>query len=219
MIDKPSSQETHTIFRLFVLSVLIMMAISAYRPYHQILWFAHSISIMIGLPILIATHKKFPLTTLTYLLIGLYAMIMLIGAHYTYEQEPLFSYLQETFHLSRNYFDRVGHLFQGIVPTIIIREILIRKQVVRGRRWLAFITVSMVLAISAFYELGEWWFALLSGKRADISLGMQGDLWDTQWDMFMALIGSILSLSLLSDRHDRQIERLETMQDVHPTSL
>lgn len=202
-------------FIFFLIIMMITIIFSAYKPHHQILWFAHSISVLIGLALLIATHKKFPFTSLTYILMWLYGTVMLIGAHYTYEHEPFFYFIQDSFDLSRNYYDRFGHFFQGFTPAIIIREILIRNKVLKKKRWLFFITVSVCLAMSAFYELGEWWFALLSGEKAEISLGMQGDFWDTQWDLLMTVIGAFTSILLLAKMHDKQIDRLKITQDVH----
>lgn len=199
-------RDTH--FHLFLLVMAVTIGISAYSPHHQILWFAHSITVFFGLAVLTTTYRRFAFTPLAYFVMWLYGTVMMIGAHYTYEQEPLFHWLQQTFELSRNYFDRFGHFFQGFTPAIITREILIRQHVVASKRWLFFITLSICLAISAFYELTEWWFALASGKKAEISLGMQGDFWDTQWDMFMAFIGAVFGQLLLGKRHDRQIAQL-----------
>lgn len=202
-------------FLVFVLIMVVTIALSAYKPHHQILWFAHSLFVLIGLIILIITRKKFPFTPLAYTLMWLYGSMMMIGAHYTYAHEPFFDYIQEAFALSRNHSDRFVHFFQGFTPAIIIREILLRKRILNNRRWLFFITVSICLSISAFYELMEWWFALLSGKRTSISLQMQGDFWDTQWDIFLAMIGASTSMLLLANRHDRQIERLKDNSAIH----
>lgn len=191
---------------LLVLIMFITICLSAYKPYHQILWFAHSVWVFAGLSALIATSRSFIFTPLAYILIWLYGTAMMIGAHFTYEHEPVFHWLQVTFDLTRNYYDRFTHLLSGVTTAIITREILIRRQVVSGRKWLVSITVAICLAISAFHELVEWWFALVSGKKAEISLGMQGDFWDTHWDMFLAFIGALAAMAL-AKIHDRQITK------------
>ncbi len=184
--------------------VALAIALSAVNPVHPGLWLAHGSWIIIGLIILICTRQRFPLTRFAYAMMALYGGAMLIGAHFTYEQEPVFAWLQESLELQRNHYDRFTHLLQGFVPAQLIREVLIRRRVLARTSWLPVVSVSMCLAASAFYELIEWWFSLLTG----CSLGMQGDIWDTQWDMLMALTGGIASLSLASI-HDRQIGTLE----------
>ena len=194
-------------FTLFVLIMVLTICLSAYRPHHQILWFAHSIWVFVGLSLLIITRRRFVFTPLAYFLMWFYGTAMMVGAHYTYEHEPLFEWLQATLDLSRNYYDRFTHLLQGFTPAIVTREILIRHRVVSTGKWLTFITIAICLAFSACYEMAEWWFALLSGKKAEVSLGMQGDFWDTQWDMFLTLIGASAAMTL-SKIHDRQIGKL-----------
>ena len=161
-----------------------------------------------GLAILLATRKRFPLTGLCYFLILVHAIILMVGGHYTYAEVPIGDWLQDMTGGERNNYDKLGHLAQGFIPVIIAREILIRNQVVRTRAWLAFLVICIVLAFSAFYELVEWWAALLSAEAAESFLGTQGYVWDTQSDMFWALCGAILSLVLLSRIHDRQIKAL-----------
>ena len=134
----------------------------------------------------------------------------MVGGHYTYAEMPVFNWLRDTFDLSRNYYDRLGHLAQGFVPAMIVREILIRNNVIKTSVWLFFIVCCICLAISACYEFIEWWVAVASGKSADAFLGTQGDVWDTQWDMFLALIGAILAQNLLRNRHDKQLLNLKT---------
>ena len=134
----------------------------------------------------------------------------MVGGHYTYAEVPVFNWLRDTFDLSRNYYDRVGHFAQGFVPAMIAREILIRNNVIKTSVWLFFIVCCICLAISACYEFIEWWVAVASGESADAFLGTQGDVWDTQWDMFLALIGAILAQILLSNRHDKQLLNLKT---------
>lgn len=163
---------------------------------------------MIALPILWATYDRFPLTNLLYVLIFAHAVVLMVGGAYTYAEVPLGFQLQNFFGLSRNPYDKIGHFFQGFVPAMVAREILTRGAFVRGGKMLVFIIVCIVLAISATYELIEWWVALAIGQEADQFLGTQGDPWDTQSDIFMALIGSITALLLLSRRHNQQIRQL-----------
>lgn len=160
---------------------------------------------MIGLVLVVSTYRGFPLTPLLYMLILLHCIVLMVGGHYTYAEVPLFDGL---FGAERNNYDKVGHFFQGFGPAILAREILIRKRVVNGGAWQAYIIVSICLAFSAFYELIEWWVALLSGEDAEAFLGTQGYIWDTQSDMGLALVGACLALLLLSRYHDRQLKGL-----------
>ena len=189
----------------FLLSFAALLAWSAVRPYDYFTWLLEIFPALIALAILVATHRRFPLTTLLYCLIWIHAVILLIGGHYTYAREPIFNWIRDAFHLSRNYYDRVGHFAQGLVPAIVAREILLRKRVVRGRGWQFFIIVCICLAISALYELFEWRTAVAEGTRATDFLGTQGDVWDTQEDMATCLVGSIVALVTLSRFHDRQL--------------
>lgn len=160
---------------------------------------------MLGAVLLASTYRSFRLTSLLYVLILLHCIVLIVGGHYTYAEVPLFDGL---FGAQRNNYDKLGHFFQGFVPALIAREILIRKRVVNGKWWLNLFVVSIALAFSAFYELIEWWVALLSGEGAEAFLGTQGYIWDTQSDMALALIGAISALVLLSRYHDRQIESI-----------
>jgi len=155
--------------------------------------------------ILAATRKRFPLTNLSYILILIHSIILMIGGHYTYAEVPLFDWIRDVLHQARNNYDKVGHFAQGFIPAIITREILIRHRVVRRRGWLAFIVVSICLAISACYEFIEWWTAELVGEGAEAFLGTQGYAWDTQSDMFFAFIGAAAAMALLGRLHDRQL--------------
>jgi putative membrane protein len=163
---------------------------------------------VIALPVLWVSYKKFPLTSLLYALLFVHAAVLMLGGAYSYARVPLGFAIQDVLHLSRNPYDKIGHFFQGFVPALIAREILIRGSHVRGRRMLAFVVVCIVLAISACYEFIEWGAALAMGQGADEFLGTQGDPWDTQSDMFFALIGSVVALLSLSRVQDRQIEQL-----------
>ena len=203
------------IYFCFLLSVLALtFSWSAIHPHDYFTWFLEIFPIIIALPILIFSYKKFPLTHLLYGLILIHAIILLVGGHYTYAEVPLFNWLKDAFNLSRNYYDRVGHFAQGFVPAIVAREILLRKNIVinavKNNAWLFFIVCCICLSISATYEFVEWWVAVASGESADAFLGTQGDVWDTQWDMFIALIGAILAQILLRNRHNRQLLNLKT---------
>lgn len=172
-------------------------------------WFLEVMPVIIGLIVILATYKSFKLTNLVYFCILVEAIVMIIGGHYTYAEVPLFNWLRDTFELSRNYYDRVGHFLQGFVPAIISREILLRKSPLKQGKLLNFIIICICLAISASYELIEWGVAEATGTAADAFLGTQGDVWDTQWDMFTALIGAIFSLIILSKIHDRLLNKLK----------
>ena len=202
------------IYFCFLLSVLALtFSWSAIHPHDYFTWFLEIFPIIIALPILIFSYKKFPLTHLLYGLILIHAIILLVGGHYTYAEVPLFNWLKDAFNLSRNYYDRVGHFAQGFVPAIVAREILLRKNIVinavKNNAWLFFIVCCICLSISATYEFVEWWVAVASGESADAFLGTQGDVWDTQWDMFIALIGAILAQILLRNRHNKQLLNLK----------
>jgi len=178
---------------------------SAIAPKDYFTWLLEVLPALVGFGILIVTRKRFPLTPLCYLLILIHCVILLVGGHYTYAEVPLFDWLRDTFELQRNNYDKVGHFAQGFVPAIIAREILIRKQVIPLPAWRNFFIVCFCLGFSAFYELIEWWVALLSDEAAEAFLGTQGYIWDTQSDMLLALIGAIVALALLGTWHDRQL--------------
>ena len=191
-----------------LLSLLAVLAWSAVRPHDYLTWLMEVAPVLIALPILLKTYKRFTLTPLVYTLIWAHCIILIIGGHYTYAEMPVFNWIRDAFHQSRNYYDRLGHLFQGFVPAIVMREILIRKSVVNGRGWLFALVVCFCLALSACYEFIEWWAALILGSGADAFLATQGDIWDTQWDMFCALIGAVAAQLLLSRYHDRLLENV-----------
>lgn len=193
--------------------ILILLVISGWAPYDRITWLMEVFPVLVALPLLWATHRKFPLTSLLYFLIFLHAMVLMAGGAYTYARVPLGFDIQELFHLSRNPYDKLGHFFQGFVPALAAREILIRGQYVKGRKMLPFLIICIVLAISATYELIEWGAALALGEGADEFLGTQGDPWDTQSDMFMALTGAVTALLLLGRQHDRQLGRMPKNND------
>ncbi len=181
------------------------MAWSAWHPKDGLTWFLEVFPAIVGLVVVLVTWRRFPLTDLTCILILIHAIILMIGGHYTYAEMPLFNWLRDTFDLARNDYDRVGHVAQGFVPAIVAREILLRVTCLKPGRMLFFLVTCVCLAISAFYELIEWWVALASGEKATAFLATQGDPWDTQWDMFLALVSAMVSQLLLARIHDRQL--------------
>ncbi len=183
----------------------IVLAWSGWKPHDYPTWWLEVTPALVALVVLALTRTRFPLTPLAYWLILVHAMILMVGGHYTYAEVPAGDWVSEWMGWSRNNYDKLGHLAQGFIPAIVIREVLIRNRVVAKRGWLSFIVVSICLAISAFYELIEWWVALLSAEAADSFLGTQGYVWDTQSDMFWAMCGACLALILLGKLHDRQI--------------
>ena len=184
---------------------------SGWRPFDRLTWFMEVLPVLVALPLLAATRRRYPLTTLLYLLIFLHGLVLVLGGAYTYARVPAGFWVQEWLGLSRNPYDKLGHFMQGFVPALIAREILVRGAYVRGAAMTAFLCVCVALAISAFYELIEWWAALAMGQGADEFLGTQGDPWDTQSDMFLALIGAVVALRVLSRLHDRQLRRAGTL--------
>ena len=188
--------------------LVVLLALSGAQPYDRPTWALEVFPVVVALPVLWATYRRFPLTTLLYGCIFLHALVLLLGAMYTYARVPLGFDLAELLGLTRNPYDKIGHFFQGFVPALVAREILLRGHFVRGKKMLAFVVVCVVLAISATYEFIEWGVALALGQGADEFLGTQGDPWDTQSDMFFALIGAVTALLLLSRVQDRQIQRI-----------
>jgi putative membrane protein len=198
-------------YLLPVLGILVLVAlvVSGIEPYDRVTWLLEVAPILIAAPILLLTYRRFPLTTLIYVLICLHALVLILGGIYTYARVPLGFWLQEFFDLARNPYDKIGHFMQGFVPALIAREILLRGKYVSNMRMAAFLSVCVALAFSAFYELVEWWTALALGQGAEEFLGTQGDPWDTQSDMFMALFGAAAAMLVLARLHDRRIEALD----------
>lgn len=186
-----------------------VLAWSGWRPHDYPTWVLEVAPALIALIVLAVTRSRFPLTPLAYWLILLHSVILMVGGHYTYAEVPLGDWVRELTSGDRNNYDKLGHLAQGFIPAIVVREVLVRNSVVTGKGWLTFIVVCVCLAVSAFYELIEWWVALISGEAAESFLGTQGYVWDTQSDMAWAMTGAIVSLLLLSGLHDRQMRRLE----------
>ena len=193
---------------MLLVATLSCLALSAVRPHDYPTWLMEVAPIIIGLPLLLASCRSFPLTPLLYRLLFLHALILMVGGHYTYAEVPLGFWMEEAFGFTRNHYDRIGHFAQGFVPAILTREILLRRSPLVPGKWLFFLSASVCLAFSACYEFIEWWSAVIGGEAADAFLGTQGDVWDTQWDMFFCLIGAVTALTLLSRYHDRMLASL-----------
>jgi putative membrane protein len=193
--------------------VILVGSWSAWRPFDRFTWWLEVIPALAAFCLLISTYRRFPLTTLSYTLIALHMCVLFVGGHYTYARVPLFEWLRPIFGWQRNQFDRLGHFAQGFVPAIVAREIFVRLNILNRQRWRPFLIVCVCLAISAFYELIEWRTALASGDSAVAFLATQGDPWDTQEDMFMALIGAVCALVFLSRLHDRGLSRMGASPD------
>lgn len=190
---------------LLLLATILVVAWSGIQPADRITWLLEVAPVLIGAPILITTFRAFRLSPLLYRLLFLHAVILAVGAHYTYARVPIGYWFQDLLELSRNHYDRLGHLAQGFVPAILVREILVRLSPLQPGMWLSVFVVSACLAFSAVYEMIEWWTAVIAGDAAASFLGTQGDPWDTQWDMFLALLGALLAVFLLSNVHDRSM--------------
>lgn len=190
------------------IALLLLLAYSGWHPYDRITWIMEVLPILIALPIMWVSYRKFPLTDLVYVCIFLHAVVLIAGGAYSYARVPLGFQIADLFHLTRNPYDKIGHLFQGFVPALVAREIFIRRECVRGKKMISFLAICVVMMISASYELIEWGAAVALGQGADEFLGTQGDPWDTQSDMLFALIGAVLALLFFSRFHDRQIKRL-----------
>jgi len=197
-----------------VLALLLILAYSAIHPYDRMTWFMEIMPILIALPLMAATYRRFPLTTLLYMLIFFHALILIAGGTYTYARVPLGFWIQDVLSLGRNPYDKIGHFMQGFTPFLVTREILLRGGFMSSRRMAAFLCICVAMAISAWYELIEWWAALALGQGADECLGTQGGPWDTQSDMFFAFIGATTAMILLSRLHNRLINGMKKGETV-----
>ena len=186
----------------------VLLTLCGITPYDRATWWMEVAPVLIVVPILAVTGKRFPLTPLAYRLIFVHCLILMLGGHYTYARVPLGFWVQDLLDLARNHYDRLGHLAQGFIPAIIVREVLLRTSPLRPGKWLFFLVICVCLAVSASYEFVEWWAALLGGEAAEAFLGTQGDPWDTQWDMFLAFVGAMTAQLFLSGRHDRELAEL-----------
>lgn len=200
----PRVERLHSVLGL---AVLIALVVSGVKPYDRPTWLLEVAPVLIGLPILAFTYRRFRFTDLLYILMALHAIVLVVGGHYTYARVPLGEWVQEQFSLMRNPYDKLGHFMQGFVPALIAREVFLRGGFVAGRRMADFLCICVGMTVSACYELLEWSAALAFGQGAEEFLGTQGDPWDTQSDMFMALIGALVALAALSPLQDRQIAR------------
>jgi len=189
-------------------AIVAVLVVSGIRPYDRLTWVLEVMPIVIALPILVATRRRFPLSGLLYALIAVHALVLAVGGAYTYARVPLGFWLQDVLGLARNPYDRIGHFMQGLVPALVAREILVRGGFVRGRQMAGFLAGCVALSVSALYELIEWWSAVALGQGADELLGPQGDPWDTQWDMFMALVGATFAMVALAKPHDASMAKL-----------
>lgn len=195
--------------QLIWIAVLAVVFIwSAVEPLDRTTWYLEVFPVIIGVVVLAATYHSFRLTSLLYVLILLHCVVLLVGGHYTYAEVPLFNEMKSVFGFERNNYDKIGHIMQGFVPAMIARELIIRLDIIRGRYWRSFFIICFCLALSALYELLEWWVALASEQAAEAFLGTQGYEWDTQSDMGYALTGAVAALVLLSRLHDRQLGEL-----------
>jgi putative membrane protein len=188
--------------------VLVVLAVSGVGPRDRLTWLLEVAPVLLAVPILVATRRRFPLPPLLYALVAFHAAVLSVGGHYTYAEVPLGFWVRDALGLARNHFDRLGHFLQGFVPALVAREVLLRTSPLRPGRWLFVLTTSVALSISAIYEFVEWGAAIVLGQGADAFLGTQGDPWDTQWDMFLAFVGAILAQLLLAGVQDRQRARL-----------
>ncbi len=194
----------------FLLLIFVLSSIVSFIGCKEVFtWFLESIPAFLGVLILLLTYPKFKFSNFTYVMILLHCLVLLVGGHYTYAEVPLFDWIKAVFHQSRNNYDKVGHFVQGFVPALIIREIFVRKHVVNGQRWLSFTIISIALAISAFYELIEWFVSVNTGESGDAFLGTQGYIWDTQSDMLTALIGASFAVMVFSGIQNRDIKEME----------
>ena len=186
----------------------IALLISAYQPYDRLTWWMEALPVVVGMPLLVVSYRAFPLTRLLYYLLFIHGLILVLGGHYSYARVPIGFWAQDWFDLTRNHYDRLGHVAQGFIPAILAREILIRLSPLTPGGWLFLIVTSICLAFSAVYELIEWFAAVLLGGDAETFLATQGDIWDTQWDMFLALCGALAAQLLLARLHDAQLGRV-----------
>ncbi|SDJ22548.1 putative membrane protein [Lentzea albidocapillata subsp. violacea] len=191
---------------LLGLTAMALVA-SGISPHDRATWYLEVAPVVLAGALLVATYRRFPLTPLLYRLIFLHALVLILGGHYTYARVPAGFWVQDWFDLARNHYDRFAHFVQGFVPAVLAREILLRRTPLRPGGWLFFLVVCVCLAFSATYELGEWLAAVVAGSGADEFLGTQGDVWDTQWDMFMALVGALVAQLVLRRAHDRELAR------------
>ena len=205
LLGSPRNTPGRTLGPALVAVTLVMLAASGIHPTDRLTWWMEVVWVVLGLPLVMLTWPRFPLTRLLCVLLVIHAGILVLGGHYTYAKVPLGDWVRDWLDLARNHYDRLGHFAQGFVPAILARELLLRKTGLKPGGWLFYLCVSCALAFSAFFEMIEWWSAVIMGGKAEAFLATQGDIWDTQWDMFLAMCGAILSQLLLSRQHDREL--------------
>jgi putative membrane protein len=201
VVQPPSRAERRALVGLLVLALIVSCVIA----HDRLTWFLETVWVMVGLPLVAWRWPRFPLSRLLCWLLALHALVLIYGGAYTYALTPLGLWVRDTFDFARNHYDRLGHFMQGFVPAILARELLLRCTPLRRGGWLFYLVVAACLSFSAFFELIEWWSALALGGEADAFLATQGDVWDTQWDMFLALCGSLIAQVSLARVHDRQL--------------
>lgn len=209
MKKKPADAAQKTALLMAAAALLIALIVSAIDPYDRLTWLMEVMPALIALPLLAFTYKRFPLTNLLYLLIFIHVLILIGGGTYTYARVPLGNWVQDAFSLARNPYDKLGHFWQGLVPALVAKEIFVRGNYVSGKKMTAFLAICVAMAISAWYEIIEWWAALVMGQGADEFLGTQGDQWDTPSDMWLAFLGATVAVLLLARLHDRQLDSLK----------
>ena len=203
---------------VLLVGVTAALVVSGIKPHDALTWLLEVLPVLIAVPIMMATYRRFPLTPLLYVLIALHALVLIVGGHYTYARVPLGFWMQDWFDLTRNHYDRIGHFMQGFVPAIVARELLLRTTPLRRGPWLFAIVTLSILGVSALYEFTEWWAALAGGSAAGDFLGTQGDVWDTQWDMFLAFCGALIAQLTLASVHDAQLACLTRADGSHSNS-
>jgi putative membrane protein len=194
---------------LLIAGLAVCLVLGWNPPADRLTWAMENATVWVGVPVLMLTRRRFPLTPLVERLILFHAVLLMVGGHWTYERVPLGNWVRDALDLERNHYDRLGHFVQGFVPVLIAREVFLRTSPLRPGGWLRFHCVCFCLALAAVWEMLEWWTAVLGGESADAFLGSQGDIWDAQWDMFLCGVGAVISLALFSRVHDRQLRRLE----------
>ncbi len=197
-------------FHIFLLvSLAGVLVWSAIKPHDYFTWFLEVLPALLAVGILAFFYNRFRFSNLVYIIVWFHCIVLMVGGKYTYAEVPLFDYIGAFFGWTRNNYDKVGHFMQGFSPALIAREVFIRKNIVNGKRWIYFMAVAVPLAFSAFYEFVEWWISILTGSAGDSFLGTQGYIWDTQTDMFMCFVGSIIALILLSRRQNKEIAEMQ----------
>lgn len=205
LLGLPRTPPSRTFGFALIIVTLIMLVTSGIHPVDRLTWAMEVIWVAIGLPLILMLWGRFPLTRLLCILLVIHGAILMLGGHYTYSKVPLGDWFRDALDLSRNHYDRLGHFAQGFVPAILARELLLRRTTLKPGAWVFYLCVSCALAFSAFFEMLEWWTAVIMGGRADAFLATQGDIWDTQWDMFLAMCGAIISQVLFARQHDREL--------------